>query len=62
MATSEEELLFISEHNEVILTGKESIGVADLGASFHLTHDEGCFSLYTTDDHDFVKMRNEGAS
>ena len=37
--TSEEELLVISEQNEVNLVGDESTWVIDSGASVHLTRD-----------------------
>ena len=60
IATSEEELLLISENSEVNLVGDESTWVVDSGASFHLTPDKGFFSSYTVGDHGFVKMGNEG--
>ena len=61
ITTSEEELLLISEQNEVNLVGDESTWVVDSGASFHLTLDQECFSSYRTGDLGFVKMGNEGA-
>ena len=39
IATSEEELLLISEKNELNLVSDESIWVVNFGASFHLTPD-----------------------
>ena len=61
IATSEEELLLISEQSELNLVGDELTWVVDSGASFHLTLDRKCFSSYRADDHGFVKMGNEGA-
>ena len=37
IAVSEEELLFLSEQNEVNPIGEESTWVVDSGASFHVT-------------------------
>ena len=54
IATSEEELLLISEQNEVNLVGGES-------TSFHLTPDRKWFSSYKAGDHGSVMMGNEGA-
>ena len=59
--TNEEELLLISEQNEVNLVGDESTWVVDSGASFHLTPDWKCFSFYRAGDLGSVKMGNEGA-
>ena len=59
--TSEEELLLLSKQKEVNLFVDESTWVVDSGASFHLTADIKCFSSYRAEDHDFVKMGNEGA-
>ena len=44
--TTSEELLLISEQNEVNLVSDESIWVVDSGASFHLIPDPKCFSSY----------------
>ena len=61
IATSEEELLLISEQNEVNLVGDESTWVVDSGTSFHLIPDRKCFLSYKAGDHGFVKMGKEGA-
>ena len=61
IATSEEELLVISEQNKVNLVIDESTWAVDSGASFHLTPNQKCFSSYKAKDHDSVKMGNEGA-
>ena len=60
IATSEE-LLFISEQNQVNLTGNESTCVVDSSVSFHLIPNRECFSSYTTGDYDYVKLGNDGA-
>ena len=48
----EEELLFISEQNEVNLAGEESTWVVDSDASFHLTPNRECFLSYMVGDHE----------
>ena len=53
--------MLISEQNEVNLVGDESTWVVDSGASFHLTPDRKCPSVYRAGDHGFMKMGNEGA-
>ena len=35
--------------------------MVDSGASYHLTPDQKCFSSYRVNNHDVVKMGNEGA-
>ena len=61
IAMSEEELLLISEQNEVNPIGEESTWVVDSGASFHVTPAWKYFSSYKSGDHDLVKMGNDGA-
>ena len=61
IATSEEELLLITEESELHLVSDETTWVVDSGASYHLTPDRKCFSSYRAGDHGFVKMGNEGA-
>ena len=61
IATSEEELLRITEESELHLVSDETTWVVDSRASYHLTPDQKCFSLYRTGDHGVVKMGNEGA-
>ena len=56
-----EELLFISEQSSVNLAKDESTWVADSSASFHLTPMRDCFSSYTTEYYDYVKMGNNSA-
>ena len=45
IAASEEELMLITEENELNLDGDETTWVVDSGASFHLTPDRKCFIL-----------------
>ena len=61
IATSEEELLLISEQNEVNLVGDESTCIVDSSASFHLTPNQKCFSSYRPEDLGTVKMGTERA-
>ena len=58
--TSEEELLLISEQNEVNFVNDELTWVVDSGESFHLTTDRKCFSSYKVGNHGFVRMGDEG--
>ena len=60
IATSEEELLLIIAQHEVHLVSYETTWVVDSVASFHLTPEWKCFSLYTIGVHHFVKIGNEG--
>ena len=53
--------MFISEQNQVNLTGNESTCVVDSSVSFHLIPNRECFSSYTTGDYDYVKLGNDGA-
>ena len=57
---SEEELLFITEENELNLVNDETTWAVDSIASFHLTPDRMFFTSYTAGDHDCVWMGNEG--
>mgnify|MGYP002775142099 CR=1 FL=1 len=43
----------------VNLADDESTWVVDSSASFHLTPKKECFSSYTTEDYDYVKMGND---
>ena len=61
IATSEEELLLITEESELHLVSDETTWVVDSGASYHLIPDRKCFSSYRAGDHGVVKMGNEGA-
>ena len=61
IATSEEELLLITEDSEIHLVRDEMTWVVDSRASFHLAPDWKCFSSYKPGDHKFVKMGNGGA-
>ena len=54
IATSEEELMLITEESELNFASDETMWVVDFGASFHLTPDQKCFSSYTTGDHGCV--------
>ena len=61
IATSEEELMLITEERELHLVSDETTWVVDSGASYHLTPDRKCFTSYKAGDHGFVKMGNAGA-
>ena len=61
IATSEEELLQITEESELHLVSDETTWVVDSGVSYYLSLDRKCFSSYKAGDHGFVKMGNEGA-
>ena len=61
IATIEEELLLISEQNELNRVSDKTAWVVDSATSFHLTPDHKCISSYKAEDHGFVKMENEGA-
>ena len=58
---SEEELLLITEENEVQLVSDKITWVVDSRASCHLTPDGKCFLSYKAGENGFVKMGNEGA-
>ena len=62
IATSEEELLLISEHICVNLANDLCTWIVDSGVSFHLTPKRECLTSYTTGDYNYVKMGNEDAS
>ena len=61
IATSEEELLLISEQNNVNLAGEESTWVVDSSALFQLTPNRESFSCYMVGDYDYIKMGNDNA-
>ena len=61
IVTSEEELLLITEESEVHLVSDETMWVVDSGPSIPSDPRSKCFSSYTTRDHNFLKMGNEGA-
>ena len=58
IVASDEEMLLISQQNEVNPASDESSWVVDSDASFHLTLKRECFSSYTLRDYDYVKMEN----
>ena len=60
IATSEEEILFICEQAITNIAREECTWVIDSGASFHITPSRECFSTYTTGDHGYVKMGDNG--
>ena len=61
ITTREEELLLIIEENGLHLVRDETTLVVDSGALFHLSPNRKCFTYYRVDDHDSVRMGNEGA-
>ena len=61
IATSEEELLLITDESEMHLVSDEKTWVVEFGGSYHLTPDRKCFSSYRNGDHGSVKIGNEGA-
>ena len=61
IAISEDELLLITEENELYLVSDESMWVVNSRALYHLTPVWMCFSSYKAGNHGFVKMGNEGA-
>ena len=58
---SEEELLLISEENELHLVSDEMTWVVNSEASFHLSPDRKGFSSYKAKGHGCVWMGNEGS-
>ena len=56
IATSEEELLLITEESEMHLVSDETTWVVDSRASYHLTPDRKCFSSYRASDDGVVEM------
>ena len=60
IATSEDEILFICEQAITNIAREECTWVIDSGASFHITPSRECFSTYTIEDHDYVKMGDNG--
>ena len=60
IGTSEEEILFICEQASTHLACEESTWVIDSGPSFHITPSREFFLTYTTRDHGYVEMRDNG--
>ena len=60
VATSTDEILFICKLGSTNLASEECTWVIDSGASFHITLLRECFSTYTTGDHGYVKMGDNG--
>ena len=59
VTASVEELLFISEQNDVNLAGKQSTWVVNSSASFHQTPNRVSFSSYIVGEYGYLKIGND---